>query len=903
MNRLSRFICFAVLCVVALLPARAGAASRRASSIIPENLTCEYAVSPLIDVPQPRMAWVNANAGGRRGAAQTAYRIRVALSEDQMDAPLWDTGVVESAQSVFVSYEGPELMSRTDYWWQVMVWDEQGRASEWSRPACWHTGMLSADDWRAEWIGVPWQGEESYDAKGSRKVEPAPMLRREFEVSKPVRQARFYGTGLGWFELYMNGKRVGNEYFTPNQTNYDYRPKLDSRSLVVTDPFEEYTVMYVSYDLTDMIRQGTNAVGALLGNGFYDVVEYWVPQGYGSPRFIGQIEILYEDGTSQTVVSDTGWKAERSAIVSDQVYFGEHYDARLEHDGWALPGYDDSGWRHAAARRAPCGKLIAQNGPSDRITRTYAPVKIERTDGGAIRVSFPEEISGWVALKNISAEKGRRIEIKYLSESFQGTNSYTARGGGDESYHARFTWFVFSEAEITGLDSLTAEQVEAHAVNSDVQTAGRFVTSNGLINRINAIWQRSQLDNMHGGIASDCPHRERAPYTGDAQVACVTVMHNFDARTFYNKWLRDIRGAQTMTGYVPNAAPWQPGCGGGVGWGAAMEIMPWEFYRHYGDRRVLEQNFGAMCRHVRWMNTWVKDDTGIMQTLYAQKFKNLGDWLPPRELPRTDLVHTFYLWLCSDIVARTAEILGEDEAAAEFGALRDRTAEAFHREFYDSETGSYGKYGSNVLALRMGVPAERRQRVVEALRQNIAECNDHLDTGIVGTRYLFEVLCDNGLADLAYKIINQRDFPGYGWWIEQGATVTWENWNGRDSRNHPMFGGGLVWFYRDLAGLRAGDAGFRSFDIRPVVPKGLEWVEYSHQTAYGPVVIRWENRDGCFSMNCSVPVGCTATVWIPFSGDVPKIKSASGAHCSAVCDGYALYDVESGEYVFKSVLR
>ena len=888
-----------LVCAVAVATMPSFARSRSAT-IEPVSLTCEYEASPLLDIQNPRLSWVNKNAKMRKGAAQTAYRVRVAESPDGFDAPLWDTGKVASDDSAFITYAGPTLKSRSSYWWQVMVWDENGHASQWSEPACWRMGILSQDEWLGKWIGAPWQGEDSYDVMGSMDFQPAPLLRREFSVSKPVKEARFYGTGLGYFELYVNGERVGEDYLSPNQTNYDKRPMLGTRSIVVADPFNEYTVMYLSHDLTGMLGEGENAVGVILGSGFYDITTHWV-LGYGTPRFMGQIEIVYEDGSQQIIASDECWRVERSAIVSDQIYHGEHYDARREHDGWCTAGYDDSQWATAALKRAPCGKLVPQNGPADRICERFAPQSIERGENGAFRVKFPVEVSGWVALKNIDAAAGQTISIKYLSESpGNGTNSYTAKGSGNESYHARFTWFVFSEVEITGIDSLTAAQVEAHAVNSNVQPSGHFETSNELINTINRIWQRSQLDNMHGSIASDCPHRERSAYTGDGQIACVTVMHNFDARTFYNKWIRDIRGAQTVDGYIPNGAPWQPGCGGGVGWGAALEIMPWEFYRHYGDKRMLEQNFDAMCNHVRWMTTWVNKDTGIMLTRDVCPWKNLGDWLPPRELPRRELVHTFFLWMCSDIVASVAEILGRTTEVEEFAALRERTATAFHREFYDPSTCSYGKYGSNVLALKMGVPAERRAKVVEALRANIAEVNDHLDTGIVGTRYLFEVLCDNGLKELAYKIINQRDFPGFGWWIEQGATTTWEQWDGGNSHNHPMFGGGIGWFYRDLAGLHVKDVGFRSFDVRPVIPDGLEWVSYSLNTTYGKIDIDWRLRNGRFTLECVVPVGATATIWVPYGGDVPKIKESKFVKAKGLRDGYALYEVASGRYKFKS---
>ena len=898
---MKKFKLFSLALIFAMSLSFLSAEAKTQSSIRAVDLRCEYAADPLIDIAAPRLSWINSNLSQARGVEQTAYRVRVATSPEGFDNPVWDSGKVLSKESAFVEYRGSKLLSRTSYWWQVMVWDEKGRASEWSDTAHWHMGILSEDEWKGKWIGAPWQGEESYDVMGSMEFLPAPLLRKEFKIEKPIKQARYYGTGLGYHELYINGKRVGEDYFSPNQTNYDRRPNLVNRGIVVADPFEEYTVMYLSHDLKELLSEGENAIGVILGNGFYDITTHWV-QGYGTPRFIGQIEILYEDGTTQIISSDESWRAERSAIVSDQIYYGEHYDARLEHDGWATAAYDDSAWAKATEKRAPCGKLIPQNGPADRITERFAPVEFEKREDGIYKIKFPVEVSGWVALKNIKAQKGQRIDIKYLSESpGNGSNSYTAKGTGDESYHARFTWFVFSEVEISGIDNLSAEQVEAHAVNSDVEPAGKFETSNELINKINQIWQRSQLDNMHGSVASDCPHRERSAYTGDAQVACVTVMHNFATQTFYNKWIRDMRGAQTADGYIPNGAPWQPGCGGGVGWGAAIEIIPWEFYRHYGDSRVLEQNFDAMCRHVRWMTTWV-NEKGLMLMQDPQEWKNLGDWLPPRQLPPAELVHTFFLVHCADIVVRTAHTLGLNAEAKEFATIRDKAAEAFHRELYDPATGSYGKFGSNVMALKLGVPAERKAKVVKALRDNIAEVNDHLDTGIVGTRYLCEILVENGLEDLAYKIINQRDFPSFGWWIEQGATTTWEQWDGGNSRNHPMFGGGIGWFYRDLAGLEATDAGYRSFEVRPVLPEGLEWVRYSHNTTYGEIDIKWQRKAEDFTLSCVVPVGSTATIWVPFSGAEPRVKLNKNMIFKGLRDGYALYKVKSGSYTFTSKL-
>ena len=872
----------------------------QAANILPINLRCEYEKKPLLEIKNPRLAWINSNPSLIQGARQTAYRIRVATSP-KFDVVVWDTEKVASSQSAFIRYEGKPLESRTSYWWQVKVWDENGEPSAWSEPAQWHMGILSADEWQGKWIGAPWQGEQSYDSRSTMEFDAAPLIRKEFKVKKGLKSARYYGTGVGYHELYLNGKRVGEDYLSPNQTNYSLRPELQNKGIVVTDPFNEYLVLYLSHDFTARLKEGDNAFGVILGDGFYNITRHWV-QGYGTPRFIGQIELEYEDGTKEIIPSDESWRVERSAITRNQIYYGECYDARLEHDGWSKAGYDDSAWQSVALKAAPYGKLTPQNGPADRITERFAPVEFEKKEDGTIRVKFPVEVSGWVALKNIKAEKGQQISIKYLSESpGNGDNIYIAKGEGKESYHARFTWFVFSEVEISGISNLTAKQVEAHAVNSAVERSGEFKTSNSLINKINEIWQRSQLDNMHGSIASDCPHRERSAYTGDAQIACVTVMHNFLTEAFYNKWIRDIRGAQTANGYVPNGAPWQPGCGGGVAWGAAIEIMPWEFYRHYGDIDILKANYDAMKAHINWMTTWVQPN-GIMLTKHSQRWKNLGDWLPPRTLPRKELVHTFFLWYCADITSKTASLLGYDEEASRYGRLRDKTAEAFHSVFYDPATGTYGKHGSNILALVIGVPKERKAKVVGALKANIAEVNDHLDTGIVGTRYLFEVLCDNGLKELAYKIINQRDFPSFGWWIEQGATTTWENWNGADSRNHPMFGGGIGWFYRHLAGLEAIGAGYSSFNVRPVIPEGLEWVEYTHRTTYGEVAIKWKKVNGKFSMQCDVPVGSTAIVWVPFKGKQPKVRLSENVRSFGIRGDYALYQVESGRYNFYSEL-
>lgn len=875
---MKRFLFPVVLCILL-----AGCGGSR-SDIKPANLTTEYKEDAFTDVKSPRFSWINLS--GRNGAVQSSYHIRLFTDPELPDQAYWDSGVVSGSESVLVPYDGSTLEPCTDYYWQVQVCDGKGNLSAWSEPCHFHTGVTDPSLWEAQWIGAPWQGEESYDYTMSDSVVPAPLLRKEFEITKPVKSVRFYGTGLGYFELYFNGGRVGDEYLSPNETNYGYREKLEERLLPIPDPFNGYSVAYVSYDLTDMVREGRNAVGAILGNGYYDLVFRRFVMGYGVPKLFGQILIRYEDGTKEVIATDTTWKIEKSAIVYDQLYFGEIYDARLEHEGWSEPGYDDSAWACTVRKRAPEGELFAQTGLPDRITGKWAPTSIEKVDStGAFLVTFPEYISGWVELKNLDLEAGQEITIHNLTEDYNAVEkvvsfmTYIAKGGGNESWHPRFEYFAFQQVEIFGLNDLRPDQIEAQAVNSDIRQATAFECSNEMLNYMDKIWRRTQLDNMHGNIPTDTPHRERIGYTGDGQAVGPTVMTTMDAGAFYYKWMRDLREAQKEDGYVCNSAPWQPEAGGGVAFGSAMNVIPYEFYWEYGDRRALEECYDAMAAHTRWMLNWV-DERGIMESRTGRYFMDLGEWNAPWEIPSKALVHTFFLWNCARITAETAELLGKSDDVAYFSALRDTTAAAFHRCFYDPETRSYGKWGSNMWALVMGCPtAEREKEALDALVSNIAECGNHLHVGFVGWRYLCETLVKYGRADLAWEIINKKDQPSIGWWIEQGAVTFWEQWDGVFSRNIPFMGGGIRWFYRDLAGLEPTSPGYRTFEIRPTVVNGLDWVKFHKDSPYGRITIDWKVAPGgAFNLKCTVPAGTTATVYVPDGDSLREETVGSGKH-------------------------
>ncbi len=422
------------------------------AQLTPTQLTCEYLSNPsVVDVLQPRLAWVNLADPGERGQTQTAWQIRVASSEDKLENPdLWNSEQTRSAVSNRVQYGGTPLSSRQQCWWQVRVWDRDGQVSPWSEPARWSMGLLKPSDWKAEWIGAPWQGAEALpkprggpDASPEVLPPPAPLLRKEFSIHKKVVRAVAFVTGLGYFELYVNGAKVSEDELVPNQTNYGKRSTLKDAPIPLEDNFREYKVMYLAYDIQPYLTQGTNAVGSILGNGFYNAPKYWTAS-YGSPRFLAQIHMTFSDGTEQLIVSDKSWKAAKSAILMDLVYHGEHYDARKEQPGWCTAGFDDSGWEAVAKRTAPEGHLVAHTAAPDRVTKRIRPTRIEKTGDGSYKVEFGVEISGRLRLNDVEGPCGHKVEIKYLSNQYSGDNSYIFRGNGPESYAARFNWFVFT---------------------------------------------------------------------------------------------------------------------------------------------------------------------------------------------------------------------------------------------------------------------------------------------------------------------------------------------------------------------------------------------------------------------------------------------------------------------------
>lgn len=896
----------------------------------PVELRCEYVVDPIgVDTPHPRLSWKL--PPGPRGRKQSAYRVLVSDDPDSLrrgKGNLWDSGQVDSGRTVHIEYAGAELSSGLRCHWFVCSWDEHGTAGEFSEPAWFETGLLDETDWQGTWI----RADESTSA---------PMFRKAFDVGEDVVRARAYICGLGYYELYINGQRVGDHVLDPNPTNYDKRTIRNP-----TYPFDDKTsrrVLYVTYDVTGFLRPGANTVGVMLGNGWHNQTARLAEgeMSYGPPRLFLQLNIEH-DGTVESLVSDDTWRYSAGPVVSDNLFYGEVYDARLEQEGWHEPGFDDSGWKQAETAAVPAGPLQSQLSPPDKVVGTVDPVALNEPRPGMVVFDMGRTFSGWAEL-HVAGPAGTKVQMRFAEELTEDgmldfasaggeeqiqQDTYVLKGDGKEVYRPRFTWHCFRYVDITGLPNPpTLETLRGLVVHSAVDTIGRFECSDRLLNRIHDMFCRTILDNYHGCVPSDCPHRERLGYTGDGQVVAATAMLNLDVPQLYTKWTGDIFDAQNReTGFVPHTAPFSGG-GGGPAWGAACVIVPWEIFLHYADTRVLETCYPGM---ERWMDYLAAhtDEEGIVVSEEPGSWC-LGEWSVPKgpdasfenlsdpfgiEVP-PPLVNTFYYVLCSRLMARIAGALDRQDDGRRYRDLADRLTRAFHDRFFDPDRGCYsiGRQGADVFALAMNAPPpEERPRVLEHLLETIDDNDGHLDTGIFGTPLLFEVLTQAGRADLAYAIMTKTTYPGFGYMLERGATTVWENWAIEcGSHCHPMYAGAGRWFYHALAGLEPDPdgPGYERIIVRPQPVDGLDSASAEIETIRGRAAVSWQRLADGLAVNVTVPPGSVASVHLPATGKVletnvtiwdgsPREREASGIGSIRCESGAVVVEIESGDYRF-----
>jgi alpha-L-rhamnosidase len=891
----------------------------------PLNLRCEYLLNPIgVDTPQPRFSW--ALTSDDKSQKQTAFQVLVSsdpIFQEQDLGDIWDSSKVINDQSNQVEYRGRNLIPAENYFWKVRVWDENGQVTQYSDIANFEMGLMGAESWSSNWIGA---SEENQ----------SPLFRKVFITNGQIKKARGYICGLGYYELYINGEKIGDHVLDPHWTDYDTR-EISSLQFPFDDKTTK-TVPYVTYDITGLVKAGENVLGVMLGNGWYNQRDKILEgaMSYGSPRLAVQVIIDCLDGGGQTISSDATWKTSPSPLIYNNIYYGEIYDARLEQDGWCNTGFDDSQWSRALIVRPPSGKLRSQLAPPDRIIRTILPTLIKSDAAGQFIYDMRENISGWVRIR-AQGKAGARVVLRYAEElgtdgslDFSSTGNwdfskdennietgldvaplvqiqkdeYIFKGSGVEEYQPRFTWHCFRYVEITVSKGNCSDlSIEGLVVHSDLDKTGSFSCSNELFNGIQEICKRTLLNNSHGGVPSDCPHRERLGYTGDGHVSAFSSIYNFDMSQFYTKWLNDIRDAQNKeTGFVPHTAPFAGG-GGGPGWGSAYILIPWYMYLYYGDKRILEEHYSGMKHWIDYLSTRT-DGNNIIEREEPGGWC-LGDWCTPG---RTDiparLVNTFFYGYCTRILSQIAHVLEKSEDSNYLSKLSESINLSFNKEFLDEGSGKYsiGRQGTEVFPLQWGItPESVSESVVSYLAGHLERnCNAHLDTGIFATAYLFDQLVDNGYGDLAYKILNQKDFPSYGHMIENGATTLWECWqkdlspyNYCPSHCHSMFGSISAWFYSRIAGIRpdALSPGFKNVIISPHVLGNLTFAKATFKTLYGVIRVDWKTDDREFTVEVDIPVNCTAEIRVPKIGS-EYIKIAN--QDKLIWDGRRLL-IENGE--------
>jgi alpha-L-rhamnosidase len=906
------------------------AADRPGAPVAPADLRCEDRRDPLgIDGPRPRLSW--ALASEARVVTQSAYRILVARSPLALEADrgdLWDSGKVHSAESLGIAYAGPALRSGQRCFWKVRVWDGRGRPSAWSPAESWEMALLKDAPWRARWISdgkpVPANDEDFY------RDDPAPLVRKEFVAPERTVRARLYISGLGYYEASINGRRVGDRVLDPGWTNYGKR------------------VFYSVYDVTASIQAGLNCIGVMLGNGWWNPLPLlmWGSRNLradlpvGRPCLIAQLVIEGEDGSVTTVATGPDWQVRGGPVLRNSVYLGEVYDARREIPGWDSPGAIGTSWAPAVLCPGPSGALQAQPQPPIRVTTRLRPIRVSAPRPGAALYDFGRNFAGWARLR-LRAPAGTRIRIRFgelLGKSgdlnpltsvcgqikgrlkdglpvggpgapdlAEQSDTYIARGGGEEVYTPRFTFHGFRYAEVTGLPGPPdLDDLEGLRLNADVAESGEFSCSNDLFNRIQDMVRWTFLSNIFS-VQSDCPHREKFGYGGDLVATVDAFLANFDMAGFYGKAAADWADAAREDGMLTDTAPFVGIQYCGLAWAMAHPLLQTKLVQHYGDRRLAEDQYDTASR---WLDLVARSNSdGLIREGLADH-ESLE--LTPVPALVTPLYHETAL-----MASRLAGLLGRRADEARYGDLAAFIAAAYRSKVLGSAPGRYEAMTQAGLAVALGlglIPDAEAAAAFDALVAKVSTAEGpRLATGIFGTKYLLDVLSRRGRADLAWSLVNGKAFPGWGYMLDRGATTLWEHWAFSDdtySHNHPMFGSVSEWLFAWVAGIQPDPAafGFDKIVFRPQPVGDLAWAKARVRTVRGEVRSEWRLDGRRFVLDVTVPANTTATVYIPGT-DPAAVREGGGPAASSegvafrgVEAGACVYAIGSGRYEFSTLL-
>jgi alpha-L-rhamnosidase len=885
-----------------------------------KDLTVDHKINPVgIGNKQPGFSWKITGTGNN--IMQGSYLLKVAADKNFSPSKIvWQSGKISSAESVLQPYKGPELKSGQRYFWQVKIWDNNGKESKWSPVAFWEMGLLSPSDWKAKWIEM---------RRDTLRYSPSPHFRKEFTLNKPVASARVYVTSHGFYELQLNGKKVGDQVLTPGWTSYGKR------------------LQYQVYDVTRQLAKGKNAIGAVLGDGWYRGSLAWGDNWAIYGKRLGvllQLKITFTDGTESLISSDETWKANSDgAIRMNDIYNGETYDANKKLTGWNSPGYDDTNWESASTGNYNNSNIISSEGSPVRKIQEIKPVRIFRTPKGSLIADMGQNMVGWLRLK-VKGNKGtvvtlRHAEVLDKTGEFYTTNlraakcqlTYTLAGSGEEIYEPRFTFMGFRYVEITGFPGdLTPDNLTGVVVHSDMPVTGHYESSNPLVNQLQHNIQWGQKGNFVD-VPTDCPQRdERLGWTGDAQAFCRTAAFNLDVSSFFTKWLKDVAADQKQGGEVPDVIPdvlnrqnsvsAQPS----AGWGDVSVIAPWTMYLVYGDKKFLENQYSSMKAWVEYIRRKAGD------SYIWNGGSKYGDWLfyhPPvnnfaEADGHTDLdfIATAFYAYSSSLLSEAAKALGKTDDAKTYSDLFNKIKEVFINEYVTNA----GRVGTNsqtayVLALKFNLlPENLRSKAASFLAGDIRDRDNHLSTGFLGTPYLCHVLSDNGYTDLAYDLLLQESYPSWLYPVKMGATTIWERWDGEktdstfqdplmNSFNHYAYGAIGDWMYRVSAGIETMGPGYKHVIIQPHPTTKLTYSKATFESPYGTIASGWEKKDGKVIIKVKIPANSSATIILPASG-LNKVTE-SGKQLSQniylkdikASDNKVTLQTGSGEYTFEIV--
>ncbi|MBC7416596.1 MAG: family 78 glycoside hydrolase catalytic domain, partial [Pedobacter sp.] len=760
------------------------------------------------------------------------------------------------------------------------------------------TGMMKVTNWTGNWISDG----------GSIDTRPAPYFRNEFSAAKKIKSARAYIAVGGLYELYINGNKVGNHRLDPMFTRFDRR------------------ILYVTYDVTNQLQQGKNAIGVLLGNGWYNMQSLAVwdfdnAPWRNRPTFCLDLRITYEDGTSEVVSTNDSWKTHSSPVVMNSIYTGEHYDSRLDMPGWNKVSYDDKNWSGTSLRASPAQNIVSQlmypirnvdEIPAQSIKKfsdsTYVfdlgrniagvtKVKLRGDSGTVVHIKHGERLysNGHVDLSNIDVY----YRPKDDSDPFQ-TDIVILNGKGEVEFMPKFNYKGFQYVEITSSKPITINKsdVTGYFMHSDVPVAGTLNSSNPLINKLWAATNNSYLSNLMG-YPTDCPQREKNGWTGDGHFAVETGLYNFDGITVYEKWLGDHRDEQQPNGVLPDIIPtggWGYGHANGTDWTSTIAIIPWNLYLFYGDSKPLSDNYNNIKSYVNYVDRI--SPTGL--TVFGR-----GDWVPVKSTSSLEYTSSIYFYVDAEILAKTAKLLNHKEDYEHYTALAAKIKKAINDKYFDQKTAIYGKGVQTELsmALQWGiVPDQYKKRVAQNLADRVAADNMHLDVGVLGTKAILNALSDNGQAETAYKLAAQDTYPSWGWWIKNGATTLYENWKidaERDiSLNHMMFGEIGAWFFKGLGGIHPDEShpGFKNILLRPNFVKELDFFEATHNSPFGKIVSAWKRTGKGITYNIVVPANSSATLTFPAQTTEVFLKGVKLKKISS-------YQVAAGSYSFTVIQK